>query len=184
MSKKKQTDQQLSTKINFWVGLVTLSALVGGGLSMLLHYSIYPIKTSPSKPQSMIKPVVVEVLASDRFCDTPIKCIRDVGEELGESNEHIMQMIRISQHEAKCNTKYSKTCVPTNGVSGIGIDPHAKNPHSSASGMFQVIAGSWYNYDCKGDKWNIEDNTRCGYKIHMTKQKFTDWEVYNNGSAK
>ncbi len=190
ITKSGKLDKRFKTtqSVNQWFNNYTASAAMFGLItgSLIGCYLADRPAIQQIKPVSNQKIELVQVVEAKElpFCETPIKCIRDVGEELKESNEHIMQMIRISKKEAMCNTKYSKTCVPTEGKSGIGIDPRAKNPKSTASGMFQIIAGSWYWYDCKGDKWNVEDNTRCAYKIHMAKQKFTDWEVYNNGSAK
>ena len=42
----------------------------------------------------------------------------------------------------------------------------AKNPHSSASGLFQIIKGTWKAYECVGDPFNPTDNIECAKKIY------------------
>ena len=63
------------------------------------------------------------------------------------------------------------------------LNPRAKNKRSTASGVFQIIAGTWYSNDCVGDKWNWKDNTDCAIKI-LKNQGYYAWEVYNTGSYK
>jgi hypothetical protein len=58
------------------------------------------------------------------------------------------------------------------------LNEKAKNRKSTASGIFQIIASTWYQYDCVGDKWDWKDNTNCAIKI-MKRSGFTPWEVYN-----
>jgi len=102
--------------------------------------------------------VVKEVVAQELpFCYDPIACIRDVGEELGVPNQDIMTMIRIAKAESSLN-------------------PRAKSPKSTASGLFQIVAGTWYSNDCVGDKWDYEDNTRCAYRIYQ-KRGFQPWNA-------
>ncbi len=45
------------------------------------------------------------------------------------------------------------------------FDPVAKNPGSSATGLFQIISGTWRNYKCEGDVKNAADNITCAKKI-------------------
>jgi hypothetical protein len=63
------------------------------------------------------------------------------------------------------------------------LNPKAKNRNSTASGIFQIIASTWYHYDCVGDKWDWKDNTNCAIKI-MKRSGFTPWEVYNKQTYK
>jgi hypothetical protein len=145
-----------------------------------------PQITSPKALETKIEVKAVEVTPTPKpFCKDPISCIRDIGEEQGRSDKQITTMIRIASKEAMCNTKWknAKTCVPNNGVEGLGVDPYAKNPKSSARGLFQIVAGTWYSNDCVGDKYNYKDNIICAYKI-LDGQGLTAWEVCINGSAK
>lgn len=61
------------------------------------------------------------------------------------------------------------------------LNEKARNPKSTARGVFQIIASTWYNYDCVGDKYNFKDNTNCAIKI-MKRSGYTPWEVYNKKS--
>jgi hypothetical protein len=47
-----------------------------------------------------------------------------------------------------------------------GFQPTAKSKISSASGLFQIIKGTWKGYKCDGDPFNPVDNTRCAKKIY------------------
>ena len=122
-------------------------------------------RTSPKPLEQTIEVKAVEVAdAVERpFCNNVINCIRDVGEELGRDNKTIMTMIRIAKAESNFKER-------------------AKNPTSSASGVFQIIAGSWYSNDCVGDKWVAEDNIRCAYKL-QEKRGFQPWQVCATGKA-
>lgn len=40
------------------------------------------------------------------------------------------------------------------------FDPLAKNPHSSASGLYQFTDGTWEYIGAPGDRFNTEDNAR------------------------
>ena len=46
-----------------------------------------------------------------------------------------------------------------------GGNPKAKNPTSSAKGLYQIIDGTWDSFQCTGDVLNGEDNTKCAQKI-------------------
>ena len=40
------------------------------------------------------------------------------------------------------------------------FNPYAKNSKSTASGLYQYLTSTW-NYQCKGDIWDVEDQTTC-----------------------
>ncbi|MFA6989759.1 MAG: transglycosylase SLT domain-containing protein [Candidatus Gastranaerophilaceae bacterium] len=49
-----------------------------------------------------------------------------------------------------------------------GYNPNAKNPNSSARGIYQFLSGTWKNY-CEGSVLNATDNIKCfmkWYKIY------------------
>lgn len=147
--------------------VILLGLVAGTVLSVSFYRARHPSLTSPEAPETNldvggnqpgVKKLVSSVEAHERsFCYDPIACIRDVGEELGVGNQDIMTMIRIAKAES-------------------GLRPRAKNPSSSASGLFQIIAGTWYSNDCVGDKWNFEDNTRCAYKLYQ-RRGFQPWNA-------
>lgn len=69
------------------------------------------------------------------------------------------------------------------GYAESGFNPTSKNKVSTARGVYQIIASTWYNdnYHCKGDKYNFKDNIDCAINI-MKVSGYTPWEVYNTGA--
>jgi len=45
-------------------------------------------------------------------------------------------------------------------------NPHAKSKISSATGLFQIIKGTWKGYKCQGDPENAFDNIVCAKRIY------------------
>jgi len=56
------------------------------------------------------------------------------------------------------------------------FNPLAKNPHSSAKGIFQIIDGTWKHYKCEGDVLNAVDNIQCARKIY-DKENTHPWKA-------
>lgn len=56
------------------------------------------------------------------------------------------------------------------------FDPKAKNPKSTAGGIFQYIDGTWKGY-CEGDKYNEDDNIQCATKMLAEKDGIDHWEA-------
>lgn len=46
------------------------------------------------------------------------------------------------------------------------FDPKAKNPGSTATGLFQILAGTWKSYGCTGSRTNAADNIACAKKMY------------------
>lgn len=105
--------------------------------------------------KTIIETPVVKVEAKENkyisrgyaYCYNPITCIRDIGEELGFTNKDITTMIKI----AKCESNYN---------------PSAKNKNSTATGIFQIIIGTWDSNKCEGERWDYQDNIKCAWKIY------------------
>jgi len=73
-------------------------------------------------------------------------------------------------------------CESGNGCAGP-IDPKAKNPNSSASGVFQILKGTWAAYGCTGDVFNEDDNIACARKIY-DESGTTPWNASRGGWAR
>ena len=54
------------------------------------------------------------------------------------------------------------------------LDPKAKNPNSSATGIFQFTIGTWNWTKCKGERTNAYDSTKCFMKYY---KKYPHWWV-------
>lgn len=50
----------------------------------------------------------------------------------------------------------------------------ARNPRSTAKGVFQILDGTWMNYGCTGNVLNAKDNIECARKIYE-KSGTTPW---------
>ena len=46
-----------------------------------------------------------------------------------------------------------------------GLNPEAESNSSSASGLFQIIDGTWSLFKCEGDPYNAHDNVSCAKTI-------------------
>lgn len=57
-----------------------------------------------------------------------------------------------------------------------GFVESAKNPLSTATGIYQFLIGTWKHYNCEGTRWNYEDNTTCALQV-MKENGFSDWEA-------
>lgn len=102
------------------------------------------------------------------YDNDPISYVRFKGEELGLPNDVIRTMIRIGT----CESNHR---------------PNAKNRASTASGIFQILWGTWNSYDCEGSAFNFVDNVDCAYRIYTEQSKryaklgkvydFNDWNA-------
>lgn len=48
------------------------------------------------------------------------------------------------------------------------FDPSAKNASSTATGLFQIVKGTWALYGCTGERTNAQDNIACAKKIYAS----------------
>jgi hypothetical protein len=112
---------------------------------------------TPLVRTGLVKVQVVEA-KDTRWCDSPIKCIRDVGEQLGESNQDIMTMIRL----AKCEST---------------MNPNAYHVNKNGSvdrGLLQI--NSVHKGLSNADAFDTEKNIRFAFKLHRDqKHSFRAW---------
>lgn len=50
-------------------------------------------------------------------------------------------------------------------IAESGLNPNAKNPNSSATGVYQIIQGTWKLMKCEGERTDPYANTVCAKKI-------------------
>ena len=159
MDKRTRTYKRMSR----WFNKYTLAAFAWGVLVGFYIGVILAQNTSPKALGTMIKPEVAQATTDKykergyAYCYDPIICIRDVGEELGVPNQDIITMIKIARAESN-------------------FKPNAKNPNSTATGIFQIIIGTWDGNRCEGERWDFVDNIKCAYKLYKTRG-FQPWNA-------
>lgn len=157
---------------NFWQqhGSMVITAILGLLAGAILGQTLWNASHKPlldPKGTGVIK--VQQVLAAEpKFCRDVISCIRDVGTEMGETNSHIMQMIRIAKAE-----------------SGLRADAMGKNRNGTFDiGIFQIndVHGKRIS---RADRLDYEKNIRFAYQLHQEQgHSFRAWVAFTNGSAK
>ena len=155
---KLKLDQRYKTTktINRWFNKYTAAAgmwgfLIGALLSM--YFSLEAKNRTPEALERKVIPQVVEVKADEKpesyYKEEPLRYIRYRGQQLGYTDFQITTFVKI----AKCESGYK---------------PMAKNPSSTATGIYQFIHGTFYHY-CKGNNvYDFVDNIDCFYKVLET----------------
>lgn len=147
----------------FWqkYGTLICAIILGVLAGLILGKTVWDINNAPHtllRPLvRTIEPKVVEVKAVETKCDfDAITYIRCAGEKLGMSNRDIMKAIRI----ARCES---------------GFNQYAKNPNSTAKGIYQFIDGTWRANCLKdGNVYSFVDNINCFWKVYA-KQGDRPW---------
>lgn len=165
LDRRWRVNKTLEAKeLMFWrkhgtaIASVILIALSG----ILLIGSLYQ---APKAKSVNLKPVGEATLIKNieakeiPFCSTPIDCIRDVGEEMGESNQHIITMIKLAKCESSMNPEALNK--NKNGTFDVGLlqinDVHSKRIS-------------------RQDRMDYEKNIRFAYKLHQEqKHSFSAW---------
>lgn len=75
--------------------------------------------------------------------------------------------------ELSLNVACAESCFMENGTPDF--NPSAKNPNSSATGVFQFIKSTWAGM-CEGDVLNVHDNVSCGTRI-LANGGISHWEA-------
>lgn len=86
-----------------------------------------------TKPEEPPKPLTVEEKILATFPDAPI-------------------MLEVA---------YCESGVQTPDDCWGPINPKAKNPYSTAKGVFQILDRTWTYAECVGDPYNEDDNIAC-----------------------
>ncbi len=64
-----------------------------------------------------------------------------------------------------------------------GFNPQAKNPASTAKGLFQILGSTYKAYNCTGDVLNAADNIACA-RIIYEKDGTTPWNESKSSWSK
>lgn len=114
-------------------------------------------RTSPEVIEQTIEVKAVNnEIKKDPHDLEPLEYIRVRGQELGFDDYTISRFIRV----AKCES---------------GLKPDAKNGSSTATGIYQIIIGTWDGNKCTGERWDFVDNIDCAYKL-LKNRGFQPWE--------
>lgn len=159
MDKRTRAYKQAQKKakvLKCYVAVAILGALAG----CILTVSLY-------KPQGLVSPKpesrVVKVVEAQQtpWCYDPISCIRDIGEQMGFSNQEIMLAIRI----AKCES---------------GLNPQAlvKEPNGTYSlGVMQIndVHGKRIS---RQDRLDFIKNIQFAWNLRQEQGGWTAWSCY------
>lgn len=163
LTKKKRLDRRRKVTKTFhqWFNRYTRAAAVAGVIAgSLVAFSVYYSTKSISRPLSQtieVKPIEVEAKQTP-FCYDPISCIRDIGEQVGATNQEIMTMIRIG----KCESGHRENAVNVNKNGTID------------RGVFQL--NSIHKDITNKDAFDFEKNIRYAWKMQQ-KQGFNPWKA-------
>jgi len=141
-TKKWKTIKRWFNKGTFacaWLGFI-----IGAVFTTWLWGKLHP-KTSPEPVKPTIE-VKAEEYPREYYEADPMRYVRFRGQELGYDDPTIGIFIEIARAESN-------------------FRPEAKNPRSTATGIYQFINGTWHSY-CKGmNVYDFVDNIDCMYKV-------------------
>lgn len=146
---------QLLIKRKYITIIVFVLSFLIGVLIGITIFKPKDIKVTP-RPCEIVNFTIVRSEVENYKSD-PLTYIRFRGQELGFDDYTISKFIRV----ARCE-------------SGFELNQNAKNKVSSASGIYQIIIGTWNSNKCNGERLNFLDNIDCGYKL-LESRGFQPW---------
>jgi len=87
------------------------------------------------------------------------------GGAAGESNEMTVKRQICDVFKSDCDRAIEVAKAESN------FNPNAKNGHSTATGIFQIVIGTWKGNHCEGERTNALDNAKCAHKIYLASGK-------------
>jgi hypothetical protein len=170
ITKRSRLDRRykITHNISQWVNRNTLAAATWGFIIGSLSGAYIADRPATSqatapKPQEQkieIKPVTVEAKETP-FCFDPITCIRDIGEEMGFSNQEIITAIKIGKCESGLNPQ--AVAYEPNGTYSFGVmqlnDVHGKRIS-------------------RQDRLDFEKNIRFAWTLRKEQGHWGAWSCY------
>lgn len=161
LTNKKKLDRRyyLVQRFKQFVAALVLGAILGALFGCYLADGGSISIGSPKALEQPIEVKAVEITQTKIACDyDAITYIRCRGEQLGMSNQDITKMIRIARAESNFNQ-------------------YAKNPNSTAKGIYQFIDSTWRSNCLKdGNVYDFKDNINCAWKVYQ-KQGDRPWNA-------
>lgn len=125
---------------------------------------ISPIASSSPRPTPDSMEVKIDIEAEELYqkYQTNYTIIRKIVKAYGLTEG------RTAVHVAFCESSHDPG--KTNGKG------------STASGLFQIIRGTWDGYHCTGNPFNADDNIACSYKLYQADgwNSSATWEASSN----
>ena len=135
---------------------------------------------------------MLALTANAQTLDTPVLPVVDSFAEIRESI-HILPeppaVVELSPQEIIAEVA-NREGIPVSVMLAIAdaesdFNPNAKNPHSTATGVFQFLIGTWGAYNCPGSRVNARDNIECfatvmqhdGYPKGLSHWNASKWGV-------
>ena len=130
-------------------------------------------------PQASLKIYTQENTPTSSLASSSLEA-KEVARDERTTSEKIIERARYYNLDPllALNVACAESCA-RDKEGNVYFNPQAKNPNSSASGIFQFIKGTW-NEMCEGDVFNEDDNADCGVKVLAQKNGLRHWEASRN----
>lgn len=114
---------------------------------MLSVYMAQPVQTpiSPCPETGCVLPTVPVVKAAEPIIKSPVTVEEKIRASFPEDPDMAVKV-------AFCESS---------------LNPNAKHTNSSASGLFQIIKGTWRGYKCGDNQFDPDQNIECARKIYL-----------------
>jgi hypothetical protein len=145
--RKAELKQEKRLYIQQLIGVAFLGFLAG----VIFTKSLYDAGHRNVLPTGLREVEKVQEVKADepRYCGDRLSYIRCAVTDAGLTDKNASTLIRIARAESGCK-----------------LNEKATNGSSTASGMFQILYGTWNGNDCQGNAFNYKNATDCAIKIY------------------